>query len=151
MPFPNPKNPANQNGRYLEHPDGSFVQDEIEYTLLVTALAAGASAPASAQINSDSDFFAQKRMFWADVAGTPTAQPLINLQVVDAASGKQLFSAPTPLYMVAGTGQLPFILPMVRRWDANSQIQGTFTNFSSATTYANVYLTFAGVRRYLAS
>jgi len=150
MPLANPKNPQNANGRYLENPDGSFSQDLIVYTLKTTSLAAGGSAQSTAQINSDSDFFAQKAMFWADVAGTVNAQPLVNIQLVDAASGKQLLTAPTPMYLLAGTGELPWVLPMVRKWDANSQIQMTFTNFSSATTYANIYFAFAGVRRYLA-
>ena len=131
-----------------------FNQDIIVYTLVAadgtTTLANGGTAQDSVQINSDSDFFAQKVTYWASSSTTYAANPGVTMQLTDAGSNKNIFDQAQFISSIAGSGELPFMLPMNRKFTANTIIQAAFTNVTSATTYDYLYVSLIGVRRYLA-
>jgi hypothetical protein len=127
-------------------------KDFFVYENDISALAAAASVTSNLQILADADFFLVKMAFFADIAGAVETDstrviPLVTIQVTDTGSGRQLFSGAVPIPSIFGTGQIPFILPIVRKFAANSTIQLAYTNFSAATTY-NIRTSFIGWKEY---
>jgi len=116
------------------------------------ALASGATANGSIEVQADSDFVLQKMNYFADIAAaaqTPTTGviPLVTLQLIDTGSGRNLFESAVPIPSIFGTGQLPFVLPIPRVFFARSTIALQVTNFDAAETY-NLRLSFIGYKAY---
>lgn len=116
------------------------------------ALAAGASATGSIDIQADSDFVLQKLGYFADIAAAVQTDstrvvPLVTISLVDTGSGRNLIETPTPIPTIFGTGRLPFILPTPRVFFARSTITLTLVNFDAAAAY-NVRLAFIGYKAY---
>ena len=124
-------------------------EDYAAYSLLWTAVApTTVGVQASKQINSDSDFMVQKLTYWASSNLSQVNNPVLQLMLTDGGAQKNLFDAPLFFEELAGTGQLPFVLPINRMFSANSVIQGTLYNLTTATTYDYVQLQLHGVRCY---
>lgn len=123
------------------------------YTLNIASLAAGATDSDTINIENDSQFVWTKTAYFADVAGGAQENdtrviPLINVQLVDSGSARQFFDEPQPVNSIGGQGAIPFILPAPFIFKNNANINGAFSNFSAATTYANFRLTLHGYRVY---
>lgn len=137
-------------------PNGQPVQvieqvDFFTYTLSATTLAAAGTATSTVNIQADADFVCTQFCVMADVAGAAQTTssivvPLVRALINDTGSGRNLSDVAVDLSAIGGTGQLPYILPVARRFSARSTIQCTFTNYSNATTYANVRLYLLGYK-----
>ena len=124
------------------------LKDFYAYTVSFTALASGASATGSINIEADSSFVAVKLSYSADIAAAAQTDssrviPLVTLQLTDTGSGRNLINQATPIPNLFGTGQIPFILPIAREFKANSTLNFAVTNYDAASTY-NLYLTLSG-------
>ena len=133
-----------------ELPAVQSVQDYFTYQVNFASLAAGASANGSFQVQADSDFKWLKATVMADLAGavqTVSSQviPLVTIQITDTGSGRQLMSAPVPIFNMFGTGQIPFILPVPRIFKARANVAIVVANYSAATAYL-FRLSFIGTK-----
>ena len=130
----------------------SFRRDFYVYEAAVNAIATGASANDSIQIEADSDFILQKLVQWTDNAGVQQTAatrviPNVTVQITDTGSGRQILNQPTPIGAIFGDGNLPFILPNPRLFMRNSTIQVAFTSFEVAAT-PDIFLGFVGYKIY---
>jgi hypothetical protein len=119
---------------------------------IAATLNAAASVTQTFNIAGDSDFFWTKLNAFAQVssaATTVSAEQLasVTILVTNTTSGRQYSSNPTPLPSVAGSGRLPFILPMVTLWEAKSTIQVQLANVGNAN-YSQLYLSFVGIKAF---
>jgi hypothetical protein len=117
-------------------------------------LAPGDSANLTFNIAKDSDFFWTKfgvAAFIADDGYTQSTQPIagVNITLVNATNGRQYMNNPVPLANMSGSGQLPFILPVLTLWEALTTIQVTLQNATDNTTYSNLQLSFLGIKAFL--
>lgn len=133
-------------------PGANFVREFYTYQEDFSALAASTSAIANVNIQSDSDFVLQKLMYFADIAAAAQLSnskvvPLCTIVITDSGSGRQLMESAVPIPSLFGSGDLPFILPTPRLFQARSTITITIANFSAATTY-NVRLSLCGYKVY---
>lgn len=132
-----------------------IARDTFFYEIsLTTALAPAGSAPGSVNIDTDSDFFWQKFTAHCAVASASQTRsteeiPEVDITIKDATTGRDIMNAPTPLRNIAGTGEIPFILPVEKYFGARSQITVTFFNVSTGTTYSSVKITFSGIKAFL--
>ena len=130
-------------------PDGP--RDYFVYTVNLGSLAAAATANVNAAISADSDFWMTGLTFFSDLAlaaqtDSTRVIPLITLQMTDTGSGRQLFSAATPLCNIAGYGALPYRLIHPRYFGRSTTIQLTDANYSAATTYTNTFISLIGFK-----
>jgi hypothetical protein len=129
-----------------------FIPDHFIYVVRVSALAAGASASASINIEANSDFVWVKTCYNADVAGAAQNEdsrtiPLVRASITDSGSGVNLQNSPVPVSAMAGHEGLPQVLSQPRTFSANSNVSFTFSNYSAATTYANLEVSLIGYRK----
>lgn len=122
------------------------------YSVTKSSLAAAATSTHNVTIASDSNFLLTKMTCFADIAGAVQTDssrviPLVTVQLTEATSENAMFSAPTPIGNIFGTGQIPFILPEPKIFTPNSNLQVDLSNFSAATTY-NLRLAFIGYKLY---
>lgn len=120
----------------------------------VASIAAGANAQVSLQFDQDSTFFWQKLTVFADIAGaaqTPSTRvlPLVTLSLTDSGNSGGFMFAPVPLPAIMGDGQLPYILPAPFKIGPNRTFVFGFTNFSAATTYANLRVQLHGIKYFV--
>lgn len=130
-----------------------YVPDHFIYKAVVTSLAASASLTAQIAIEANSDFVWLKTAYVADIAGAAQTDstrviPLVRVAITDSGSGANLQNLPIPIGAMGGNGGLPLAMSQPRVFSANSNISITFTNYSAATTYANVELMFIGYRKF---
>lgn len=116
-------------------------------------LAVGASVTDNINIEADSNFVVVKLAYNASIADATLTEstrvvPLVNIQIVDSGSGRNLQSDPIPIDSMAGRGELPFILPIPRTFKARSNISVTFTNVSAAAIYTNLTLSLIGYKTF---
>lgn len=142
----------NQGYRQFEVERFARNRDFFVYESEVVALATGATATDTIQIQSDAAFIWQKSAYEADLAGvaqtvTTAIVPNILIQITDSGSNRQLFFNPIPLVNVFGRGVLPFILPNPRLFIKTSTIQIDYTSFEVAVT-PTVRLSFIGYKFY---
>lgn len=134
-----------------QEPQIQYVEDFFIYTLAtLVPLVAGATFNGNITIQADSDFKAVKLMQFASIAGAAQTEssrviPLVNMTILDTGSGRNLFSAATPLGALFGDGRLPFILPVPRIFKARTNIAIALSNFSAATSY-DIVLAIAGAK-----
>lgn len=141
--------PVNTNSG---QPEPQYIKEFFSYELDFASLASGTSNSDSFNIQADSDFVMQKLAYFADIAAAGQTNssrvvPLISLTITDTGSGRQLMSSATPIPSIFGTGELPFILPTPRLFQARSNVAVTVQNFDAANTY-NLKLSFIGYKRY---
>lgn len=132
----------------------TILRDHYIYPALFGSLAFGASATVNINIETDAPFVCVKLTASADIAGAvQTANsrvlPLCNLSVTDGGSGRNLQSQPVPLMELTGDGQLPFVLPIPRRFAQNATINLTLDNVSAATTYDNLTVSLIGYKEFM--
>ena len=114
-----------------------------------STLNAGDNSSASVTIEADSDFFWQNATYSCfDSTDKFVLNPMLSVMLVDSANGRNLMSQAVALGDIAGTGQLPFILPHARIFNARGTIQVTFYNTSTSTQYYNVALNFTGTKMF---
>lgn len=119
----------------------------------ISSLAAGGSSTNTIQFDIDSIFCWVRLNAWADIAGavqttSSLVLPLVTVQVTDTGSGTNFFNAPVPIPTIAGNAPLPFVLPAPQLIQPAASLQFAFTNFSAATTYANLKLQLIGFKVY---
>lgn len=125
-----------------------IVQDFYVYNAYQASLAAAASQDLTIRIEADSAFELQKLTFYCDAGAIMTASdrviPQMSIQITDQGSGRQLFNQAVPVSTIFGTAELPFILPVTKFFKPNSLVTLSLANFSSATTYSNIYANLIG-------
>lgn len=119
----------------------------------IASLAAAAQTTNVIQFDLDSVFCWLKTVFFADIAGavqTISSQviPLATVLITDTGSGQAFSNAAIPVGAQAGTAQLPFIEPSPQFIQPNTSLQFQWTNYSAATTYANMRLELHGFKIY---
>lgn len=132
-----------------------IAEDWYTYQIQFQDLLAGATQVGFIQIEADSDFLIQKLAEMTDINGssqTVTTQivPIVKVVIVDTGSGRQLMNQAVPVSSIFGSGKLPYILPTPKLFVKNSRINVTVENFSSATNYANLFLSFEGKKIFTA-
>ena len=118
----------------------------------LVALNAGAGANLTFNIAGDSDFFWTKFSAFALVGSTATVRnadqlPAVTMLLVNTTTGRQYSSSAIPLPNMAGTGELPFILPQITMWQRKSTIQVQLQNVGNVN-YSNLYLSFMGIKAF---
>jgi hypothetical protein len=124
--------------------------DWYVYNVNFAALAPAGIATANVAVEADANFILVKLSGFADIAAAAQTYntrvvPLVTLQITDTGSGRQLFNGDTAWSNVVGWGEIPYILPVARKWKANSTIRVQATNFDVAATY-NLRLSFSGIK-----
>lgn len=118
-----------------------------------TVAQAGGVANASISIQADSDFYWSKGTFFFD-DGTTTQDdstrilPLFTVLLTDTGAGRQLMDQAVPVENMFGTGQIPFILPAPRLFQARSTLQIQVVNLDPNADYS-LYLSFIGQKAFL--
>ena len=98
-----------------------------------------AAQQASFQIQADSDFELQKLSLFAtydDDPATGNTQagrilPFATLQITDTGTGRQVFNQEVAIPAIFGDGQIPFILPATKLFNANASVTVAVTSFDS--------------------
>lgn len=126
------------------------LRDYYVYNANVASLAAADDFTDTVSIEADADFVLIKMSGFADIAGGPQTNdsrviPLVDIQLTDTGSGRQLLNGNTAWNNIFGQGGLPYILPIPRYFKANSTLRVSFTNFSLATTY-RLAIAFSGIK-----
>lgn len=124
--------------------------DWYVYNVDFAALAPAAIATQNVAVEADANFILMKLSGFANIAfAAQTYQnrvvPLVNLQITDTGSGRNLLNGPTAWSNIVGWGEIPYILPIQRKWKANSTIRVQATNIDVAITY-NLQLSFSGIK-----
>lgn len=120
-----------------------------------TVLNAGVTANLSFTTDNDSDFMWTKFNAQAGTAddgqtSSTIIVPILDVIITDNSSGRQLMNDQVPLYNIAGSGSLPFILPIERIIKARSTIAVKLINATDNVNYLPVKLSFIGVKLFLA-
>lgn len=121
---------------------------------VVSSLAASASSSQSISFDADSVFVWTKTTYFVDLSAAAMTDstrpiPLITVQLVDTGSSRNLTSIAVPIDTLAGRmGSEPNILPVARAVMPNATFRVTYTNYSSATTYTNLYMVLHGYKVY---
>ena len=126
-----------------------IAEDFFTYNTQFEDLQSGATGNNFIQIEADSDFLIQKLAYASFVNGdavTFNTQdiPLCTVLIVDTGSGRQIMNNPVPISALFGDGRLPYILPTPKLFTKNSRINVSLFNFSTGTTYADIWLNFEG-------
>lgn len=133
-------------------------KDDVEPYLFFNTVSFGnvavsvtVTAPTILQL--DADFEWMKSTYYAELHGftaplSDASIPQLTLQIVQTGDGRQLFSAATPLSMIAGTGREPFVVPQLQRFKGGSTLSFSVTNLSSANVYDNVFFCMIGRKLY---
>lgn len=129
-----------------------YQRDFFVYTVGPLSVASGATATGSIQIQADATFLWEQLTYYATIANAAftrdaTPIPSVTVQIVDTASGKQLFSNPVAIPSIAGTGELPYPLTQPRYFRPSSQVSVVIANFDAAVAY-NIRLNFIGAKIY---
>ena len=124
------------------------LQDFYIYSTTVTALAAGATATNTINIQADAAFRWEKSTFFADIAAAAVVHgtriiPLCTVLVTDTGSGRQLMDSAIPIPNIFGSGEIPFILQQPKIFSPRSTLSLIFTNYDAAVTY-NIRLSLIG-------
>lgn len=140
--------PRSSDGRYLKKDDFTYV------TGPAATLNAAASTTSTYNIDGDSDFFWTKACVFAlstDFDGTYFTQtlPAVDIIITDTTSGRQLMNSQVPITSVAGTGQIPFILPIERFFAAKSTVKIDYFNVGDANITL-LRLSFIGIKAFIA-
>lgn len=125
-----------------------FTVDHYIYSAEVVNIAAGATLTSNIQIEANSNFVWVKSSFAASASGALTDSPLVKMQIVDSGSGLNLQNIPTELTSLAGSRGLPLVLPQEREFNANSNVQFVFNNYSGAVTYEHVTIALIGYKKF---
>lgn len=106
-------------------------------------------------IEADSSFVWLKTTYLVnnnvgDLTQETVPVPDLTVQITDTGSGRNLQQAPVQIETMAGTGRLPFILPIPRTFKPKSTIQVTMTNDqpNGGDTYNGISLVMHGYKQW---
>lgn len=128
-------------------------KDYFSYGVRVQNLPSLGTLPGNFTVDSDSDFLWQKATIFVNTATallTYSTAELANLtiKITDTSSGRALSNIPLPVTSLFGTGELPFILPTSKLFQARGSVQVELINLN-AVVFLNVYLSFIGTKLFL--
>jgi hypothetical protein len=121
----------------------------------VASLAPTANASSNITFDADSRFTWYKTTYFCDIAGAAITDgkqpiPMLTITMTDTGSSRQFSSLALPLDTFAGRkGSEPCILPAPKVFSPNATLRATFSNYSAATTYTNIFIVLHGVKEYL--
>lgn len=147
-------NPAfNQmaQNRMFGTPQDQYSEDMFWYPIPILGLTAGSTQRGSVTIQKDADFEWQLSSFFAYVDGddpitvVDVEVPLVNIEIVDGGSGRNLTDGAVPIPAFFGDGKLPYVLPQPRIFKATSTVQINATSVAQNTDY-ELYLLLHGVK-----
>lgn len=123
---------------------------------IAASLGTSGSTASTFNIDGDSDFFWTKFCAYAlvsDDGTTYSAQvlPAVTIIITNTTNGRQYMNAAVPLANIAGTAQLPFILPQVTFFPSKATISIQYQNISDNATYSVLSLSFIGIKAFLAN
>lgn len=130
--------------------------DGSDYYWYVTNIAASIAAAgvsnSQIQIDAGTDFYWIASSYQIDTSGGALQEstniiPLVTVLINDTGSARNLMNSAVPLPALAGDGKRPYRLVRPRIFRANSVVNFTWTNYSNATTYSDIYFTMHGYRR----
>lgn len=129
-----------------------MIKDFFIYGSNFLAIAAGATQTNTIAIQADSDFELLKLAYASDLnAAVQTDStrtiPQCTLIILDTGSGRQLMNQGIDLTTIMGNGENPFILPIPKKFRANTALSLALTNYSAAQTY-NVRISLIGAKVY---
>lgn len=129
-----------------------MLKDFFVYGSNFLSIAAGATQTNTIAIQADSDFELLKLAYSSDLnAGVQTEStrtiPQCTLIILDTGSGRQLMNQGIDLTTIFGDARQPFILPLPKKFRANTALSLALTNYSAAQTY-NVRLALIGAKVY---
>jgi hypothetical protein len=115
-------------------------------------IAAGAQGTTNVQIDAGAPFLIVSQSYDANSLNAARAQatqviPNAIVLMTDTGSSRTLMDVATPIVNIFGTGQFPYILPVPKLMQANSQLQVQVTNIDVAAGY-NIRLSFNGFKLY---
>lgn len=117
------------------------VRSWFVYPVPFVTLAPAAGGSSAVQIDAATNFYWVKTTFWADntaAAGGQTQAtriiPAIDVQITVTGADKNLFNARVPVGSIAGSGELPYVLPFPMLLAANSAITFDYLSRESALT-----------------
>jgi hypothetical protein len=114
-----------------------------------TVIAAGNTpVPVDATISGDYLFAAKYITFFASQQAnivTPVAAPPLTILIEDEGSNRKLSNSPVHIMAYAGTGQLPFPMPIAKLFSANSSITVTAANLDTVNGY-NLWFVLHGLK-----
>lgn len=127
-------------------------KDFFTYGIILPAeLGSGETQTGSFNLDVDSDFLWQKATFYAQIGGSGQNNgnlvvPGVAVTIKETSSGRDIMTVPVPLAAIAGTGQLPFILPTPKLLPANGTIVVTFSNITGDSDYDYLGFFFEGTK-----
>jgi hypothetical protein len=136
---------------------GSIVQGDGFYYIYdiipAASIAAAAVSTVTQQFDQVTVFKWVRTTFYVDLAGAAQTEstrvlPLVTLKITDIASGFSFMNNAVPLFDMAGSGELPYVLPTPQFILANAVLQFSFTNISNATTYTALQIQLHGYKLY---
>ncbi len=131
--------------------DKEFFTYQEDFSGTNTVLS-GTSVTGNVNIQADSNFVLQKMTYFADIANATQTNntrviPNATIVITDTGSGRQLMESAVPIAALFGTGQLPFILPTPRLFQARSTINLVVSNFDASVDY-NIRISLIGYKVY---
>jgi hypothetical protein len=125
-------------------------------TNIAAALAAAGTTSSQIQIDAGTDFYWIGSSYQCDSAGAALTEstniiPLLTVVINDTGTSRNLMNSAIPLPALAGDGKRPYRLVRPRLFRANSVINFTWNNYSTGTTYTNIFFTMHGYRRLVQS
>jgi hypothetical protein len=122
-------------------------------TPVIASLANGASTTVTIQFDQNSVFNWLRTTISVNLSTDTyevTEKPMLTLQMTDTGNGQSFMNAPIPVSAIAGSAQLPYVLPTPQFIQSNASYQFQWANFSgtgaTATTYYNIRLQLQGYR-----
>jgi hypothetical protein len=125
------------------------------YVVPATAsLAAAASSSNNISFDADSYFTWVKTTYFCDLSAAAMTDstrpiPLINVTFTDTGSGRNFMSTVVPIDSIAGyKASEPYLMTRPKTFSPNATLRTTLTNYSSATTYTNIFLVLHGYKTF---
>lgn len=129
-----------------------IAEDIYTYVLRVTNVLRGTSKSFSLSIEADAYFLLHKLSYFIEKSGqaAPTESTrvigLVDIQITDTGSGRNLMSDTVDISSIAGHEGLPFIPPARRVFKPSSSVQVIFNNYATGEDYNRISLYFHGVK-----
>lgn len=140
---------GNLTGSRLD-PNTQYQRDWFTYVFNIGSIIANAQGQTIINIQADSDFELMQINAQGNKNGASEPWPNnillpFTIFITDTGTGRNLMQAPIPVNMLSGRGELPFILPQDRIFEAKSTIQLQWQGYG-AGTYDNIYVGFIGAK-----
>lgn len=129
-----------------------IAEDMYTYVLRVNNVLRGTSKSFALSIEADAYFLLDKISYFIEKAGqAPPLEEsriigLVDIQITDTGSGRNLMSDTVDLSSIAGHEGLPFIPPARRVFKPSSSVQVIFNNYSTSEDYNRIALYFHGIK-----